>query len=89
MITQLARDRNNKSVILAIGLCPREDKINYRWFTENCKTCGLKFQGTPLFCYRGVALLSTAAAHTEQSIFHCTRHVVGNMMRILNGRSLR
>lgn len=85
MIILLTRDGDNKNVILAVGLSPREDKVNYNWFIENCKACDIKFDWIPLFCDRGVALLSTAAVHLDMSMVHCTRHIVGNMKKKFKG----
>uniref|UniRef100_K3XDL8 MULE transposase domain-containing protein n=1 Tax=Globisporangium ultimum (strain ATCC 200006 / CBS 805.95 / DAOM BR144) TaxID=431595 RepID=K3XDL8_GLOUD len=71
MLILIARDGDNKNVVLAVALCPSEDRDNYNWFIECCKNGGIVFDNVPLFCGRGVALVSAATSHNDLTLIHC------------------
>uniref|UniRef100_K3X6C0 MULE transposase domain-containing protein n=1 Tax=Globisporangium ultimum (strain ATCC 200006 / CBS 805.95 / DAOM BR144) TaxID=431595 RepID=K3X6C0_GLOUD len=77
----IARDGDNKNVVLVVTMRPSEDHGNYNWFIECCKNGGIVFNNVLLFCDRGVALVSTATSHNDLTLIHCVKHIIGNMKK--------
>ncbi|KAH9093959.1 hypothetical protein Ae201684P_016578 [Aphanomyces euteiches] len=77
---------NNTNIVLAVALCKSEDEENCRWFLENAKKAGIKFDGVPVFSDRGRGLLSAFEGSDLGCIVrYCTRHIVGNILKTFSG----
>jgi hypothetical protein len=81
MLILIARDGDNKNVVLVVTMRPSEDHGNYNWFIECCKNGGIVFNNVLLFCDRGVALVSTTTSHNDLTLIHCVRHIIGNVKK--------
>ncbi|KAF0725276.1 hypothetical protein Ae201684P_013466 [Aphanomyces euteiches] len=86
MLILVGRTGNNTNIVLAVALCRSEDEENCRWFLENAKKAGIKFDGVPVFSDRGRGLLS-AFERSELGciVRYCTRHIVGNILTTFSG----
>ncbi|KAH9113147.1 hypothetical protein AeMF1_012606, partial [Aphanomyces euteiches] len=58
MLILVGHTGNTTNIVLAVALCRSEDEENCRWFLENAKKAGIKFDGVPVFSDRGRGLLS-------------------------------